>query len=165
MAIICGPETAKIGFSQSTVCEKSIKITDIRKCDKNRIDVSIDGNLISVYKSGSAVRVDNEIWTVFLLSKQLTNNTANIRLTISEDPCVDKECHDDCIGNDLWSFVPVTKYDSKLIPTSCQCEKNEIITENSPDCESTGISTGAIIGIAILGITAAGAILYAYRRK
>lgn len=131
MAPICGPQTATIGYVDSLVCSKLVRISDIKPTHPDQADLIIDGYLISAYKSGSAHIMDSEIWTLYLLSK--TASSVTISLTISPNPC-QVECPDQCVGGDLYTSNCFPDYDPDLLPIGSHCEKGVLKQAGSPAC-------------------------------
>ncbi len=133
MTIICGPQTAVVGYTSTLVCNKLIRIDNIQPIYPDRADLILEGQYASAYTSGSALRRGNEIWTLFLLSKNVPGGTVNIKLTISSDPCAGVSCPDKCIGNDLWAYRCDPKYEN-LVPVGYECVQDSVKQANSPAC-------------------------------
>ena len=137
MTIICGPQTATIKTTDTIVCEKLIRITNMQSAYSDQVDISINGDMQKAYMSGSALRRGAEIWTLYLLSKNIPGGTAEIKLTVSQDPCIDVPCPDICIDNDLWSQRCQINYDTNLLPIGTACIKGTLKQSGSPACQAT----------------------------
>lgn len=133
MSIICGPQTATVGYTSTLVCNKLVRIDNIQPLFPDRVDLILEGEYVSAYTSGSALRHENEIWTLFLLSKNVPAGTVSIGLTISSDPCAGVPCPDKCVGNDLWDYRCGPKYEN-LVPVGYECVQNSLKQANSPQC-------------------------------
>lgn len=142
MAIICA-QTAVVGYTSALVCNKLARIDNIQPTFPDRADLILEGQYASAYTSGSALRRGNEIWTLFLLSKNVPGGTVNIKLTISSDPCAGAACPDKCIGSDLWSYRCDPKYEN-LVPVGYECVQDSLKQANSPACVAPAAPTYAV---------------------
>lgn len=133
MLIICGPQTATVGYTSMLVCNKLVKIDNIQSTSPDMVDLILEGGYVSAYTSGSALRRGNEIWILFLLSKNVPGGTVNIKLTISSDPCAGVTCPDKCVGSDLWNYRCNPIYDN-LVPAGYECVQDSLNQANSPQC-------------------------------
>lgn len=83
MAIIC-QQTGTIGGSNSLLCNKLIRIYDIRAW-YDTIDVLIEGQISpQVSTVGNSFTIGNERYTINLLSKNVAAGTAVVQLTIAD---------------------------------------------------------------------------------
>lgn len=137
MMTICGPQIATIKFTDTIVCGKLIRITNIQSANSDLVDIMIEGEMQKAYMSGSALRRGAEIWTLYLISKNVPGVTADIKLTVSQDPCIDVPCPDICIDNNLWSQRCQINYDTNLLPISTTCIKGTLKQSGSPACQAT----------------------------
>lgn len=144
---ICGPTTATITSVSTLVCNKLVKINNIQPIFPDRADLVVDGMLMSAYASGSASIIGNEIWTLYLLSKNVAAGEVTISFTVSQDPCV-VPCPDQCVGSDLYEYNCVPEYSPDLLPTGRRCVQGVLKQSTSPTC-ITGLSPTHYISLSV----------------
>lgn len=131
---ICGPTTATISNISTLVCNKLVRIDNIQPTSPDRADLVVDGRLMSAYTSGSASIMGSEIWTLYLLSKNVAAGEVTISFTVSQNPCAAIPCPDRCVGNDLYAFNCIPDYSPVLLPIGSHCEKGALKQAGSPTC-------------------------------
>jgi hypothetical protein len=82
MTIIC-QQTATISSSNSILCNKLLRIYDIRPM-YGTIDIWIEGQISpQVSEAGNSFTIGNQRYTIVLISKNVASSTAVVQLTIS----------------------------------------------------------------------------------
>ncbi len=131
MTIIC-QLTDTISSVSKLMCNKLVRIYDIRPL-YDTIDVLIEGMIFPQVGKNSA-QVGSEIWTLQLISKNVSAGTAVLKLTISTNPCSGISCPDICVGNDLYYQNCSITYDADNIPIGHECIRGSLKQTNSATC-------------------------------